>query len=481
MNTIIIHANNRVTRTPMHDMTAALIAPVSPWYRKPAPWWSNGFEEVGLQPIVEADEIAEEEDDAEGGVCAVAAKQFRPEPLNDDEIRAKVEAEFANIGVDISFGEISQGYDEEGEYTVDEADISEASAIEDTTFDDDLPGTEQNDKLNSFESLNLVDEVLFNDEHDDDADTLVDIDVVDDDVTFAMEMKIIDDEWDYKAMLNVVIVEFGTEVGEAYECEQVPEFKCSEEDDNDSSNSSFDDDSDASFNIDTQNEEDMSGGFVVQGYGRVGERKEERDLVHDVANKTAYEEPTTLQESSRDTRNIGAELWQSSVSKIPGGNVALRSGGRMDRVTGVGIRIPWQGMFIQLPDDLAVRVAGSDGNATGCFSCRARRRLWLSPCSFHGWRRNAVDNSFRLLVDSCDGGSREPHKNDLGYTGDKEMALSLAVALGLVSPGYRRLAVLRGSTSLALGVLVALLALSVSLSIPGSFGALALALAMINR
>ena len=58
MNTIIIHSNNRVTRTSMHDLSAALIAPVSKWHRKPTPWWVVGFEEqVGLQPIVEADEI----------------------------------------------------------------------------------------------------------------------------------------------------------------------------------------------------------------------------------------------------------------------------------------------------------------------------------------------------------------------------------------------------------------------------------------
>ena len=47
----------------MHEMSAALIAPVSKWYRKPTPWWIDDFEEVRLQPIVETDEIAEEEDD----------------------------------------------------------------------------------------------------------------------------------------------------------------------------------------------------------------------------------------------------------------------------------------------------------------------------------------------------------------------------------------------------------------------------------
>jgi len=66
MNTIIIHPFNRVKSTPMHDMSAALIAPVSKWYHKSTPWWIDGFEEVSLQPIVETDEIAEdviEEDD----------------------------------------------------------------------------------------------------------------------------------------------------------------------------------------------------------------------------------------------------------------------------------------------------------------------------------------------------------------------------------------------------------------------------------
>ena len=66
MNTIIIHPFNRVKSTPVHDISAALIAPVSKWYRKPTPWWIDGFEEVGLQPIVEADEIAEEEEELVG-------------------------------------------------------------------------------------------------------------------------------------------------------------------------------------------------------------------------------------------------------------------------------------------------------------------------------------------------------------------------------------------------------------------------------
>ena len=62
MNTIIIHPFNRVKNTPMHDMSAALISPVSKWHIKRSPWWIDDFEEVGLQPIAETDEIVEEED-----------------------------------------------------------------------------------------------------------------------------------------------------------------------------------------------------------------------------------------------------------------------------------------------------------------------------------------------------------------------------------------------------------------------------------
>ena len=40
----------------MHKMSAALISPVSRWYQKPTPWWVDGFEEVGLSPIIESDE-----------------------------------------------------------------------------------------------------------------------------------------------------------------------------------------------------------------------------------------------------------------------------------------------------------------------------------------------------------------------------------------------------------------------------------------
>ena len=88
MNTIIIHPFNRAKNTPMHDMSAALIAPVSKWYRKPTPWWIDGFEEVGLQPIVETDEIVEDDDD-------VIYEQEEP-AVEDDEREAVALSIFAD-------------------------------------------------------------------------------------------------------------------------------------------------------------------------------------------------------------------------------------------------------------------------------------------------------------------------------------------------------------------------------------------------
>ena len=79
MNTIIIHSNNRVTCTAMHDLSAALIAR----YRKPTPWWVDGFEEqVGLQPIVEADEIAV---DVEEDALTVEDEQIESVDLAGEE------------------------------------------------------------------------------------------------------------------------------------------------------------------------------------------------------------------------------------------------------------------------------------------------------------------------------------------------------------------------------------------------------------
>ncbi|KAM6490550.1 hypothetical protein JOM56_013893 [Amanita muscaria] len=61
MNTITIHSNIRVrVPTLMHELNAALISPVSKWYRKPTPWWVDGFEEEGFSPIIEEEEEEEE-------------------------------------------------------------------------------------------------------------------------------------------------------------------------------------------------------------------------------------------------------------------------------------------------------------------------------------------------------------------------------------------------------------------------------------
>ncbi|KAF8629691.1 hypothetical protein AX15_003330 [Amanita polypyramis BW_CC] len=68
MNSIIIYPDNRTNPTLMHKMSAALISPVPRWYQKPTPWWVDGFEEVGLKPIVESDEEIDEvyiEDDGD--------------------------------------------------------------------------------------------------------------------------------------------------------------------------------------------------------------------------------------------------------------------------------------------------------------------------------------------------------------------------------------------------------------------------------
>ena len=65
-------------------MSAALIAPVSKWYRKPTPWWIDSFEEEGLQPILETDEIVEEDNDM---------VDEQEEPTVDDEEPEVADAE----------------------------------------------------------------------------------------------------------------------------------------------------------------------------------------------------------------------------------------------------------------------------------------------------------------------------------------------------------------------------------------------------
>ncbi|KAF8347564.1 hypothetical protein F5887DRAFT_915817 [Amanita rubescens] len=114
MNTIIFHPFNRVKSTPAHDISAALIAPVSKWYRKPTPWWVDGFEEVGLQPIVETDEIAEEEE--------------------EDVIEEQEE-----------LGAVDDGRPRACRRRMSKA-MRKVAALQDIVFDDDLPGIDQDQR-----------------------------------------------------------------------------------------------------------------------------------------------------------------------------------------------------------------------------------------------------------------------------------------------------------------------------------------------
>jgi len=124
MNTIIIHPFNRVKSTPMHDMSAALIAPVSKWYRKPTPWWIDGFEEVRLQPIVESDEVAEEEEN-------VIEEDVDENEQTEDVALADVMPTAGDYTqLDVAFE--NQG-DEEGEQnSLDESDVFQVMALEGT-------------------------------------------------------------------------------------------------------------------------------------------------------------------------------------------------------------------------------------------------------------------------------------------------------------------------------------------------------------
>ena len=104
----------------MHDMSAALIAPVSKWYHKPTPWWIDGFEEVRLQPIVETDEIAEEEENV-----------IEEDEDDLDENEQTEDVTLADVTqLDIAFE--NQG-DEEGEQnSLDEPDVFQVMALEGT-------------------------------------------------------------------------------------------------------------------------------------------------------------------------------------------------------------------------------------------------------------------------------------------------------------------------------------------------------------
>ncbi|KAF8347390.1 hypothetical protein F5887DRAFT_955485 [Amanita rubescens] len=222
MNTIIIHPFNRVKSTPMHDMSAALIAPVSKWYRKPTPWWIDGFEEVSLQPIVETDEVAEEEENVieEDEDDLDENEQTEDVALADVMPTQQGMAAGDYMRLDVAFE--NQG-DEEGEQnSLDESDVFQVMALEDTVLEV-LPGIDRDQKEDAI----LVDDVSLDDDDDDESegnDTLVD-DIFTGEVQelctkklhilgsmIILEVETIDDyEWDEEAMLNVIVVEVDPE------------------------------------------------------------------------------------------------------------------------------------------------------------------------------------------------------------------------------------------------------------------------------
>ncbi|KAF8347574.1 hypothetical protein F5887DRAFT_1281203 [Amanita rubescens] len=202
MNTIIFHPFNRVKSTPAHDISAALIAPVSKWYRKPTPWWIDGFEEVGLQPIVEADEIAEEEE------YAIEDQEEELGASDDEDEEADVASE--PTCKDVIFEDF-QG-DEEGEQnSLDEIDVRQDAALEDIVFDDDPSGIDEDRRDDPM----VVDEVSLPESDGD--ETLTNV-TIDKDSTIILQVHLVDEhEWDEKAMLNSIIVEGDpeNEVGDA--------------------------------------------------------------------------------------------------------------------------------------------------------------------------------------------------------------------------------------------------------------------------
>lgn len=56
LNTITVHANNRVTPSLLHKRTSTILSPVSEQYSKPQPWWVHEF---GLTSIEETNQEAE--------------------------------------------------------------------------------------------------------------------------------------------------------------------------------------------------------------------------------------------------------------------------------------------------------------------------------------------------------------------------------------------------------------------------------------
>ena len=63
MNTITVHANNRVASSLLPKRTSTILSPVAERYGKPRPWWIHEF---GLTSIEETNQEAEEVMDVRG-------------------------------------------------------------------------------------------------------------------------------------------------------------------------------------------------------------------------------------------------------------------------------------------------------------------------------------------------------------------------------------------------------------------------------
>ncbi|KIL68011.1 hypothetical protein M378DRAFT_159264 [Amanita muscaria Koide BX008] len=95
MNTIIIHPYNRITHTPSHDITAALITPVPKWYRSPPPWWvldgtDKRWKGKKLTSITEVDE--EVEVDGDVVVDDVDVKESRRFVVLVEDLKSRYES-----------------------------------------------------------------------------------------------------------------------------------------------------------------------------------------------------------------------------------------------------------------------------------------------------------------------------------------------------------------------------------------------------
>ncbi|KAF8347402.1 hypothetical protein F5887DRAFT_915709 [Amanita rubescens] len=170
-------------------MSAALIAPVSKWYRKPTPWWIDGFEET--DEVVEEEEnvIEEDEDDL-------------------DENEQTEDVALADAWTAGDYMQLDVAFENQGD--------------EEDTILEVLPGIDRDQKEDAI----LVDDGNFDIDNrvykSEGNDTLVDDIFTGEELCtkklhilgsmIILEVETIDDyEWDEEAMLNVIVVEVDPE------------------------------------------------------------------------------------------------------------------------------------------------------------------------------------------------------------------------------------------------------------------------------